>query len=179
MELQFWQEIVRGVSGFISHTPEVVVIIVATWVVSRLVVGSTVRAAKIVKVDRKVLSLVVSALRFVAWVLGIAAALNALGLTQISLALGGSIALIGAALASGLNTIPQDLLAGVFLIGDDEFAVGRRIKTGSIEGALEELTIRKTRIRDSQGNLHTVPNRVIDQGVYTVLADSKQKTDNK
>ena len=59
----------------------------------------------------------------------------------------------------------QDLLAGIFLLGDKEFCKRRvRIKAGGVEGELEELTIRKTRIRDAEGNLHVDPNRNVDGG---------------
>ena len=39
-----------------------------------------------------------------------------------------------------------------------------------MEGMVEELTIRKTRIRDQEGNLHTIPNRNIDGGTYVIVA---------
>lgn len=174
MQFDAWQQMVGSASQYIGKLPGVAFTILATWILSRLALRIAVGTGRLARTDPTILSLVVSGVKFVAWVLGFAAVFNALGLTQISLALGGSIALIGAALATGLSTIPQDLLAGIFLIGDEEFTVGRKIKAANIEGRLEEITIRKTRIRDEEGNLHTIPNRMIDQSVYTVYRRSDE-----
>lgn len=127
-------------------------------------------AMRVARINVTIESMLLSAVGFVGWVLAAAAALNVMGLSQLSLALGGSVALVAMALATGLNNVAQDLLAGIFLLADDEFVIGRRVKAGGVEGVLEELTIRKTRIRDSEGNLHTVPNRNVDQGTYVILA---------
>ena len=72
------------------------------------------------------------------------------------------------ALATGLNSVAQDLLAGIFLLSDEKFTVGIRVKAGGVEGTVEELTIRKTRIRDDNGELHTVPNRNVDSATYII-----------
>ena len=108
----------------------------------------------------------------------LAAVTASLGMQQVSLALGGSVALVAMALASGMNSVTQDLLAGVFLIADDDFRVGYKVKTGSLEGMVESVTIRKTKIRDEEGVLHTVPNRIIDNATYTLL-DRNHEEENQ
>ena len=165
------QQFRTGLGVFVNQLPQIIAIVVFVGALNYLLTALVQRLSRWGKIEPKVLSMLLSAGKFVAWVLGVAAVLNTLGLTQLSLALGGSIALIGAALATGLNTIPQDLLAGVFLISDDELTIGKRIKAGNIEGRLVELNIRKTRVRDDNGNLHTIPNRTVDSGIYTIYQE--------
>ena len=57
---------------------------------------------------------------------------------------------------------------GCLLIADDDFRVGYTVKTGALEGVVESVTIRKT----NQGrgrDLHTVPNRLIDNATYIII----------
>ncbi|NLK07959.1 MAG: mechanosensitive ion channel family protein [Firmicutes bacterium] len=134
--------------------------------VARMVV---LRATSATHVDPTLASLLGSGVGFVGWIFVLAAVTAAMGMQQISLALGGSVALVAMALASGMNSVTQDLLAGVFLIADDDFRVGYKVKATGLEGIVESVTIRKTKIRDDDGILHTVPNRLIDNATYTLL----------
>ena len=147
--LPVWEHFFVETMQYVGKLPTVVIILVATWILSRLAVRIAIGAGRLAKADPAVLSLISSSVRFIAWIFGFAAIFNALGLTQIALALGGTVALVGMSLASGLNTIPQDLLAGIFLISDDDLAVGSIVKTGSVEGRLEKVTIRKTKVVDA------------------------------
>ena len=90
--------------------------------------------------------MVSSAIGFVGWILIVAAALGVMNLSQLSLAIGGSVALVAMALATGLNNITQDVLAGIFLLLDRRFRLGSRVRAAGVEGTVEALTIRKTLI---------------------------------
>ena len=137
----------------------------------KLIVG---RATKMTRIDPTLGTLLQSMASFAGWVFVLAAATASLGMQQVSLALGGSIALVAMALASSVNSVTQDLLAGVFLIADQDFKVGYTVKTGNLEGVVESVTIRKTKIRDAEGVLHTVPNRLIDNATYTLLDNNTE-----
>ena len=122
--------------------------------------------------------MVLSVVSFAGWIFGLAAALSVMELHQLSLALGGSIALITMAMATGLNSVTQDLMAGMFLIGDEEFTVGKRVKAGGVEGNIVGVSIRKTRIQDDSGQVHTIPNRNVDGAIYIIM-DDKADTEEK
>jgi len=154
---------------YVEKLPAALVTLAIAYVVIALAKRAILAATGLARVNRAVQTMINSVVGFAGWVLALSAVLNVMELTQLSLALGGSIALIAMALATGLNNITQDLLAGIFLLGDREFAKGTWVKAGGVEGRLEELTIRKTRIRDAQGNLHVVPNRNIDGGTYVIV----------
>lgn len=169
----WWHVIVEQTGVYAGRVPAALVVLFITYVVVRLLKRVCVATLRLTKADPTLRSLVLSIISFTGWVLGAAGALNVLGLTQISLALGGSIALVAMALATGLNSIAQDLLAGIFLFSDDDFCIGKRVKAGGIEGEVAALTIRKTKILDDHGNLHTIPNRTVDGAIYTIYSETK------
>lgn len=172
-EFDVLTSLLRENVGYIAKAPAALLTLAIAYFVLRGLKRVLRAAMRVARINVTVESMLLSAVGFVGWVLAAAAALNVMGLSQLSLALGGSVALVAMALATGLNTVAQDLLAGIFLLADDDFVIGRRVRAGGVEGVLEELTIRKARIRDSEGNLHTIPNRNIDQGTYVILTSGE------
>lgn len=168
-KLAWWQPLSTSTLEYLEKAPNALITLIVTYVVVKLLKRIAVATLRLARADETLRSLILSIVGFVGWVMGISAALNALGLTQISLALGGSVALVAMALASGLSSVAQDLLAGIFLFIDEDFSIGKRVKAAGIEGVVTQLSIRKTKIRDSQGLLHTIPNRTIDGAIYTVI----------
>ncbi len=64
----------------------------------------------------------------------------------------------GLALSLGAQTLVRDLIAGAFILLENQFAVGDSIQVGNVTGSVEHMTLRATFIRDLQGTLHVVPN---------------------
>ncbi|GEM33209.1 hypothetical protein NN3_42160 [Nocardia neocaledoniensis NBRC 108232] len=73
-------------------------------------------------------------------------------------------AVLGAALGFGAQRIVQDILAGFFLITERQYGFGDVVQiavTGSAdpaEGTVEDVTLRITTLRNSDGEVITVPN---------------------
>lgn len=67
----------------------------------------------------------------------------------------------GVAIAFGAQTLVKDIVTGVIIIVDDTFRVGDWIIAGGVEGTVETLGMRHTKIRDYDGSLHTIPNSQI------------------
>jgi small conductance mechanosensitive channel len=76
---------------------------------------------------------------------------------------------LGVALGLGAQRIVADLLAGFFLIAERQFGYGDEIRiaapgsTAGVEGMVEEITLRVTRLRTLGGELLMVPNGEIRQ----------------
>lgn len=66
--------------------------------------------------------------------------------------------IIGAALAFGAQTMVRDVIAGVFILVDDQFSVGDTVEVNGQSATVEGVTLRSTRLRDWQGRLLFVPN---------------------
>ncbi len=65
---------------------------------------------------------------------------------------------LGAALAFGAQTLVRDIIAGVFILVDDQFSVGDTVEVNGQAATVEGVTLRSTRLRDWQGRLLFVPN---------------------
>ncbi|BBX56872.1 putative MscS family protein YkuT [Mycobacterium shottsii] len=76
----------------------------------------------------------------------------------------GPAAVLGAALGFGAQRLVQDLLAGFFIIVEKQYGFGDLVElsmVGSPEnaaGTVEEVTLRVTKLRSSDGEVYTVPN---------------------
>lgn len=62
------------------------------------------------------------------------------------------------ALGFGAQNLVRDFINGFFIISEEQFMVGDTIRSGSITGRVEHLTLRRTVVRDQQGALVTISN---------------------
>jgi moderate conductance mechanosensitive channel len=71
-------------------------------------------------------------------------------------------AVLGAALGFGAQRIVQDLLSGFFIITEKQYGFGDLVElsvsTGTALGTVEDVTLRVTKLRTSDGEVVTVPN---------------------
>jgi small conductance mechanosensitive channel len=68
------------------------------------------------------------------------------------------IAAVILALGFGGRSLVADVIAGLSIVLEDQFAVGETIQTGETTGKVEQLTLRRTVVRDSRGALITLGN---------------------
>ncbi|RKS77210.1 small conductance mechanosensitive channel [Actinomadura pelletieri DSM 43383] len=101
-----------------------------------------------------------SVLRSIASVLILGtAAFSILGSLGLNLApILASASVIGVAVGFGAQNIVKDLLAGLFMLLEDQYGVGDFIDVGSAKGTVEAVTLRVTRMRDVDGVVWYVPN---------------------
>lgn len=90
-------------------------------------------------------------------------AINVLGNWITGGSLVGLSAVVGAALGFGAQRVVQDLLAGFFIIAEHQYGYGDVVNlsvTGGLEaeGTVEDVTLRVTRLRNTDGELIVVPN---------------------
>ena len=64
----------------------------------------------------------------------------------------------GVALGFGAQTVVRDVIAGLFIITEDQFGVGDLIEVNGKAATVEALTVRCTTLRDFHGFVHFVPN---------------------
>ena len=64
----------------------------------------------------------------------------------------------GIAIALGAQTLIADFVKGVLIIFDDKLRVGEWVSCSGVEGTVEEVNLRITKIRDYNGSLHIIPN---------------------
>jgi moderate conductance mechanosensitive channel len=92
-------------------------------------------------------------------VVWLVAALTALALLGIS-PLPAIAVMVVAGIAAGLGAqnLLRDVLAGFQILLEDQFAVGETVQIGESSGRVEQLTLRRTVLRDVRGALVTIAN---------------------
>ncbi|HEV2576614.1 MAG TPA: mechanosensitive ion channel domain-containing protein [Acidobacteriaceae bacterium] len=68
---------------------------------------------------------------------------------------------IGLGISFGAQSLFKDMLTGLFILLEDQYAIGDTIKIAGLQGAVENLTLRVTTLRDGDGTLYIVPNSQI------------------
>jgi small conductance mechanosensitive channel len=64
---------------------------------------------------------------------------------------------VGLAIGFGSQTLVKDLVTGVFILSEDQIAVGDVVNVAGRSGLVEALTIRTIRLRGLDGNVHVIP----------------------
>ncbi|CAG7588914.1 hypothetical protein PEPTYR26121_00897 [Peptoniphilus tyrrelliae] len=62
------------------------------------------------------------------------------------------------AIGVGAQSLVKDLINGFFIIFEDQYSVGDLVEIEGIEGIVEDLGLRVTKIRDFNKILHVIPN---------------------
>lgn len=83
-------------------------------------------------------------------------ALREIGLDITPLLAGAGVA--GLAIGFGAQSLIRDVIAGFFILLEDQFHVGDVIQAAGVSGQVENITLRLTIVRDLQGRVHFVPN---------------------
>ena len=105
---------------------------------------------------RTLAGIVYSAGSKVVWVIAI---LTALAVLKINILPAVTIAgLASLAVGFGAQTIIRDVIAGFYIVLEDQYVVGDTIQIADYVGRVEHLTLRRTVIRDARGALVTVAN---------------------
>lgn len=97
-----------------------------------------------------------STLNAVIWVIALGMILGEFGLNLGPLI--ASAGVIGVAIGLGAQTIVRDVLAGLFMLIEDQYGVGDRIEVLEISGTVERVGLRITTVRDDAGTLWYLRN---------------------
>ncbi len=82
--------------------------------------------------------------------------LSELGLNIAPLLAG--VGVIGLAIGFGAQSLIKDILNGLFIIMENQYRIGDVIKIADVSGQVEDMSLRRTVVRDMDGIVHSVPN---------------------
>lgn len=100
-----------------------------------------------------------SVFKFGIYLVAVLSVLVQLGVSPTALtAISGSIAV---AIGLGAQNVVSDIIAGIFILVEDQFRVGDIVTINGCTGTVENVTIRTTRLRDIDGTVYIVPNGTI------------------
>lgn len=66
--------------------------------------------------------------------------------------------LASVAVGFGAQNLVRDLITGFYIVFEDQYAMGDTIQVGDISGRVENMTLRRTVLRDARGALVTIAN---------------------
>ncbi len=72
-----------------------------------------------------------------------------------------SAGVVGLAIGFGAQTLVKDVINGFFILLENQYDLGDVIKIAGVQGTVENMTLRRTVLRDADGSVHTVPNSEI------------------
>jgi moderate conductance mechanosensitive channel len=70
--------------------------------------------------------------------------------------------ILGLGVSFGSQSLVKDIISGFFIIFEDQFNVGDRVKIGDFEGEVLKITLRLTVLKDKSGNKVFIPNSKIE-----------------
>lgn len=86
-----------------------------------------------------------------------------------------SAGIIGVALGFGAQSLVKDFLSGIFIIAENQYRVGDVVDIMGAIGKVERIGTRTTVIRDNDGNVHYVPNGMIQHVINKTMGYSMSR----
>jgi small-conductance mechanosensitive channel len=157
----FGSDLGRRVSGHALSIGMVLVIALATWEVSASAIERYLKAIDSRDLPRRtrvrtLLPLFQTALLGIIIVVTSLMILSHLGIDIAPLLAGAGV--VGLAIGFGSQALVKDVITGLFILLEDQMAVGDIVDVGKDhKGVVEAITVRTIRMRDQSGTVHTVP----------------------
>lgn len=139
-----------------------IVIKIAKKIIERVFSNNKKTAIRITKRREDTLrKLIENALVYVVYSIVILMILDTVGIPIATLLAGAGV--IGLAIGFGAQSLVQDVISGFFIVFEDQFAVGDYVFISDVEGEVEEIGLRTTKIKDWTGERYVIPNGNISQ----------------
>ena len=72
-----------------------------------------------------------------------------------------SAGIIGLAVGFGAQSLVKDFVSGLFILIENQYGIGDRVKIGSFEGEVIKITMRSTVLKDDNKNIFYISNGLI------------------
>jgi len=72
-----------------------------------------------------------------------------------------SAGIIGLAVGFGAQSLVKDFVSGLFILIENQYSVGDKVKIGSFEGIVAKITMRSTVLVDDKMNKHYISNGLV------------------
>jgi MscS family membrane protein len=118
-------------------------------------------------VPNKLMPLIRRFVVFAIWAIGIVTALNNVGVSVGALL--GTLGIGGIAVALAAQDTVKNVISGITLFTDRPFRIGDRVRFNDIDGNVEDIGVRSTRIRTLDMRIVTIPNyKIVDASIENI-----------
>lgn len=165
--LENWTD--KIVPWLMTHGIKVLLIIVVAFILDRILQRILVRTIKAsVKSDEKtsveaekkredtLIRIFSGALNLVVVIIAIMMALQEVGVEIGPLIAGAGI--VGLAVGFGGQYLIRDIITGLFLMLENQYRIGDVVTIEGISGSVQDISLRKTTLRDLNGTVHHIPH---------------------
>lgn len=154
------------IAWFLAHGIKILIILIAVYSIDRIggkiierivrrgVKDTTKEATG--KRQNTLIGVFTGALKIAVWLMAIMMILSELGIDIGPMLAGAGI--LGVALGFGAQYMIRDFLAGLFIIIENQYREGDVVCLDGTCGLVEDITLRKTILRDLDGIVHHIPN---------------------
>ncbi|WP_159808792.1 mechanosensitive ion channel family protein [Litoreibacter roseus] len=162
------------ITGAIEASPKIVLalfIIFVTWAVVAVARFILRRVCARMRLRRNLVDVLSMLTSTTIWLTGL---LIALAVVFPSITPGKALTTLGlgsVAIGFAFKDTFENFLAGILILLREPFAIGDHVECEDVEGQIEEITIRDTRIRQTDGQLVVTPNHHLFQNPVTVRTD--------
>ena len=73
--------------------------------------------------------------------------------------------IIGLAIGFGTQSLVKDFVSGLYILIENQYGIGDRVKIGGAEGTVVKITIRSTILRDDEGKTYYFQNGSINNAI--------------
>ncbi len=173
----------KPLAAFIDAVIYIALIVIVTKVVLRIVrrlLNKTferqIHRGKHPQRIKTISSLTIYIANVIVYFVAVCALLSVLGLGNTVGSLLATAGIGGIAIGFGAQSLIRDFLSGIFLIFEDQIAIGDFVSVAGVVGTVENIQLRTTKLRSSTGELHVIPNGEITivtnysrGGVYAII----------
>ncbi len=103
--------------------------------------------------------------KIVIWTAAIIMIIHEFGLDTSGILTGAGI--LGLAVGFGAQSLVKDVIAGFFILLEDQYGVGDVVRIGDHDGVVEHMTLRITTLRNFEGHVHIIPNGAVSTVTVT------------
>jgi MscS family membrane protein len=163
----------------ISKSYQLLIVLNITWLIARLV-GALIEEfacnrndpnnVNKIQFNNRLIPLIKRGTLILIWIIGLVMALNNVGVQVATLL--GTLGIGGIAFALAAQDTIKNIFGGITIFVDHPFRIGDKIRYETIEGTVEDIGLRSTRIRLYNKQLVTVPNyQITDASVTNISAE--------
>jgi small-conductance mechanosensitive channel len=167
----------EGLNDVLPRIPNALVVLVIGLLLIRLISWVTRWFIRLFRMPKGLKEIIMSLLDALLTVFLVIQVLQALGLSSLAFAFTAAVAALGLALGNGSVTMVQDILAGIYLARDRDFSVGDIVIAGesSVQGEIMSMDMRRIRIMDAEGRIHSLPNSVVERKEYVLITKKRDR----
>ncbi|WP_370313860.1 mechanosensitive ion channel family protein [Guptibacillus hwajinpoensis] len=148
----------------------ILAILIGTWIFLRIAKSAlgqifSIRLKSPLRLSERreatLIRLIENVLTYVTYFIALVMILSEFGVDVRTLIAGAGV--VGLAVGFGAQNLVRDVITGFFIIFEKQFSVGDYVRISSVEGFVEEIGLRVTKIKSWTGELHILPNGNINQ----------------